>query len=149
MISRNCSLLAVTLLAANGCTFWGDRDYDDPEPAFTLFAAGPSPVCLNQGVPVVRLSYAYDADGWRGNDTLCAKITVNGATATPVLEYTCATQAPSGSVTMNLNELFGSNAPQTVTFTGELVASIAGAVKDATETSIATIVDCPPASTIN
>lgn len=146
---RRIFLIAV-LLSVSACSSLGDENRDTPEPEFTNFIAGPSPVCLNVGVPIVRLSYEYDADGWPTNTggTLCVQIRANDRAAHPTLRHSCIDQGTSGVLTMNVSDLFGANAPQTINFTGELVTSIAGTVKDTAETSIATRVDCQQPGTI-
>jgi hypothetical protein len=119
-----------------------------PKPEIKSFSAQPSPVCTNFGLPIVTISWEVSSPS---KDT-CMTITANGQTilsngtgpTTPVQGGRCGRDDWSRSSRFNITEIFGTNAPQTVTFTGSLDEQAIGGRTglDTKSASVTTKSDC-------
>lgn len=119
----------------------------DPAPRFTAFDVGPSPLCLNIGIPLVRVAYSFDPDGWSNPNTLCVAVLVNDLAPYPTTVHKCLSDGTSHELTFQPSQVFGANVPSTMTVTGYL-KSLYAQNQNAFDTqarTVTTIVDCPPA----
>ena len=115
-----------------------------PEPSLTSFTVGPPIVCLNQGIPLVQVSYEFDPDGWSNENTLCTQITANGQVVHPTLRHQCLDDGTTGNYTFNIVEQFGTNAPAEITVMVELLPLVSGDAYDSLSGTVTTEVACPP-----
>jgi hypothetical protein len=95
-----------------------------PKGDFISFGCEPSVICINQGVPIVRVSFRA-----KSSNTQCVNIMVNGVSIvspfnSPISSITGQNRCGSGewgeTYSLSLSELFGNNIPPTITVTGEL-----------------------------
>ena len=110
----------VVLTMASDC-----RRPTPPKPVIKSFSAQPSQVCTNLGLPIVTISWEVSSPS---KDTCMTITATSGKTilsngsgpSTPVENGRCGRDDWSRSARFNVNEIYGTNAPQTVTFTGSL-----------------------------
>jgi len=144
-IIRRGAVLCVIAATISACKTTSTTSTPANDPEFTSFSIAPNLVCLNQGFPLVQVSYEFDIGDWSNPSTLCTTLRVDGQTI-PTLRHLCADDGTSSTFTFNLNDVFGTNVPPQVTVEVELGPSIAGDAEDVVSGSVQTRIDCPPAS---
>ena len=121
---RTCTFIA---LMAGILSTAGTCPPRQPEPSngeILLLDASPSPVCVNIGLPIVRIGFRA-----RSSDQQCVRIAINGeALVSPfrspepgiVGQNRCGEGEWAETYTFSLSTFFGNNIPPTVEITAEL-----------------------------
>jgi hypothetical protein len=147
LLVRNVLLLAalIFLTMASDCR----RQPPPPKPEIKSFSAQPSTVCTNLGLPLVTLSWEVSSPS---KDTCMTIESTSGKSvlssgsgpSTPVEGGRCGRDTWSRSMRVNVTELYGTNAPQTITFTGRLDEEAIGGQTgiDTKSASVTTKSDC-------
>lgn len=111
----------LTIMATNGKP-------KEPTGEFLSFDAAPSPVCVNIGIPIVRISFRA-----KSSTNQCVTITINGTTLVsafvspePGIQGANRCRGEGGAeewgeeYAFSLNTIFGNNIPTSVTINGKL-----------------------------
>lgn len=122
-----------------------------PKGEFLKFGAEPSVVCVNFGVPVVRVSFTAKSDNKQ-----CVDILINDepvvAAISDINQNRCGRDEWGETYTFSLRDIFGNNIPPSIRitgklFTGGLSTTAQQTLLDSTSTVITTRI-CEPPGTI-
>lgn len=93
-----------------------------PPPEITEFGISPSTICINVGVPIVRLSWTVE--GSADVRTCMSNVTVNGqgggAWNEDMQEGRCGEGDYDRETTFSLSDIFGNNIPSEIIIAGDL-----------------------------
>ncbi len=135
--------LVVAMGALVGCQTTQRDPYVNP--SIESFSAGPAIVCLNQGLPLVRVAFEVDLGSRTQNiQDVCITFSANGTPLQDSLTAHCMDVGTSGERTFNLFDHFGSNVPSAVEIQAVLKNFPGGPEYDRSTARVETRADCPP-----
>lgn len=118
-------LIGVGILAVAGsdCSPPPRSGSEQKKPEFASFSASPQEVCINLGLPIVRVNWSVTGGQTR---SCLSNLSINGSQidgdiwATGVQNGRCGEGDYSRESSFSLNSVFGNNIPSTITISGEL-----------------------------
>ena len=145
-LSKSSFFMACLLSITMSISTFSSCNPKKPKGKLTAFGAEPSVVCLNIGVPIVRVSFTAQSSSQQ-----CVTIFVNGQrivssdpSPIPTLNNIdhCGTNEWRNTYSFSLAQLYGTNVPESITIKGELAKTGPYRVLDTRETAITTRVNC-------
>jgi len=142
--------LAVSVVALGwfGIVATSKEPEKKPKGEFLTFGAEPSVVCVNFGVPTLRVGFTAKSD-----NNQCVDILVNDravvAAISDINQNRCGSGEWGETYTFSLRQIFGNNIPPTIRitgklFTGGLSTTAQQTLLDTASTTISTQVCGPP-----